>query len=280
MNYTDKSFDPQKAADYKLFMQLDNAGFTYLVLDTKSNSFILIKKHNLSNKPEINDKLDELAEILIKTDLLNLTFKSACLIYYGKEVTLVPSSYYDKDNIYDYLQFIYKGEVSGHISSGYIKPFDSWCIFSLPDALVSMMDHQFDNISIVNQLMPFLWGLSTLNTDANQIIYGASVNDKFIDIAVFENKKLKLCNSFLYENDTDILYYILYLIKKLKTDPQKIKFYISGEKSTRISLFDNIKSQIYNTSYNNVSEGFVLAPALMPVFQHKIYNLINLHYCV
>jgi hypothetical protein len=198
---------------------------------------------------------------------------------YSQQSTLVPAIYYSTRNLADYIDFNMGGSSDGELFSNLIRPIETHNVFILPRALVSLVTLHFKKVEFSNQATPFLLNVSVDKRFRKSPVIYVGLNSDFFDIAVREGDKLLLYNTFQFVNETDLLYYILFVCKQLSLKTADIPLVLSGELSSRLTYFETVKRYLPATVYDTASGIPPLASGLSPVVTYKYLNLFNLQAC-
>jgi hypothetical protein len=137
----------------------------------------------------------------------------------------------------------------------------------------------FKSINFACQLSPFLFSLARTGDISGKTFVSVGLHDSFFDIACVEEGKLVLCNNFAYVNENDLLYYVLYIYNHLGLNVQTVPLYLSGDQSSRVSYFDQLKQYLPLAAYNHSTGLPGLAAGLSHIRKHKFHNLLNLQMC-
>jgi hypothetical protein len=198
---------------------------------------------------------------------------------YTQQSTLVPASFFTPENLADYLEFNTGGAFEGELFSNHIRPLDTFSVFALPRALVSLVTLHFKKVEFSSQTTPFLWNIARNAKSLDHYTLYVGLNADFFDIAVTGNGKLLLYNTFQFVNETDLLYYILYVCRQLSLASQDVPLKLSGELSSRLAFFETLKQYLPGIDYNDVSGIAPLASGLKLVAAFKYLNIFNLQSC-
>ena len=76
------------------------------------------------------------------------------------------------------------------------------------------------------------------------------LNADFFDVAVTGEGKLLLYNTFQYVNETDLLYYVLYVCKQLSLKTNDLPLILSGEMSSRLVYSEMLKQYLPSTDHD------------------------------
>ncbi len=106
------------------------------------------------------------------------------------------------------------------------------------------------------------------------------LNTGFFDIAGLGDGKLKLYNTFQYVNESDLLYYVLYVYKQLNLDTQNTPLYVFGEQSTASGYMDILKQYVRKTDFASDADIPELSAGLHQLNRTKFLNLLNVQSCV
>ena len=73
-----------------------------------------------------------------------------------------------------------------------------------------------------------------------------NVNDGFIDVLYFKDKKLEFYNSYDYNSIEDVLFYLLFCFSELKLNPDEIHTVLSGSIDLDSNLYELIYTYVRN----------------------------------
>jgi hypothetical protein len=95
---------------------------------------------------------------------------------------------------------------------------------------------------------------------------------------VFDNNTLQFSNSFTYRNISDILYYILNVLKNLGLK-QEETINLSGQVERYDDLFSNLSLYIRNVKFSEPSGNFTFSYVFNDTSLHKYINLFTIAGC-
>jgi hypothetical protein len=70
-----------------------------------------------------------------------------------------------------------------------------------------------------------------------------------IDIIVTENKKLILLNTFTWQTNEDILYYVMFVSEQLELNPEKFPMIVSGDIDDSSSIYQLLYRYVRNVTF-------------------------------
>lgn len=280
LNYIDKSFDRESSGSYEISLQVNQNGFAYCIFDPASNSYIAFRKHQFENIVLTSDLIQKTQNVLDHDDVLSLKYHRVRFLGFTQQTTLVPESFFDRDHMKEYLQFALGAQTEYAFFNNYIEPSGIYNVFALPESLVSLFTLHFKKVEFLNQTTPFLRHVINQPSAFEIPAVFLGLNPGFFDIACVGNGKLILYNTFQYANESDLLYYTLFVLKQAALSPDKISLKLSGEFSTRTSYFEIIRQFIPQARMDepiclpSLSQGLKMLPTL------RFLNLLNLQMCV
>lgn len=222
---------PDILFQYRLSIRFNSDGFSLYIYDT-SNLLLTTKEIPCSlfslTEQEIIKLLSNETESLQKFETTNLICESP--VY-----TTVPDTFFRTENARDFLQFQMDKD---KIESIIYNPIPGWgnvVIFSIPKALHKALETHFENIRIIHHITHFLSEEITRNKE--NIIY-IRTRSRAFDAIVQLNGVTHLINSFSYNSDEDICFYILKIFENLSLDAEncQLQLFNAKNKQNLISL--------------------------------------------
>jgi hypothetical protein len=280
INFIDRTFNKDVSETYSLSLQANQNGLVYCIFDNKAGHYLLFRRHSFKDVHLVEDLNIQIGEVLEKDDILSLHFQRVIFLGYTQQSTLVPATFFSRDKMTEYLTFNHAGDVDHEIFSSFMAPLDIYNVFAFQRDLVSMISLHFNKTIFLNQTTPFLIHIASRQEVLSKPAVFVGLNSGFFDLAAFDGGKLGLYNTFQYANESDLLYYVLYIYKQLGYDAQQVPLFISGEQCSRMSHFEILKQYISETIFAKVQGIPALAPGLDQLQAVRFLNLLNLQTCV
>jgi len=151
-------------------------------------------------------------------------FKTLKLAFANPYYSLVPSSYYDETAKADYLKYNVQLFEEDAITAEPITSIDAVQVY-IP--LMNYHNAIFDQVEDFEyeHFTHYLIDYCKSKTDSKQRVWVFARKTE-LDIIAFDGFKFKLCNSFQYETDYDLVYYILFAVEELKFDQKQMSLQI------------------------------------------------------
>ena len=195
----------------------------------------------------------------------------------NKEFTLVPEAYSDTADIKEFLSFSSGLTQVKNPQAQSIKNV-KFC-YAFEHDLIHYLEKTFASAIIRHA--------GAINTDlffSNHSLQNCNlfliVNDGLIEIAAKEKNELLFYNVFNYENNEDILYYLLFMMEQFNLNPLQVKLIIAGQVQTNDDLLLSIKKYIKQVNFVVHSPEIKLEGELSKLPLHNYFTLLNQYQCV
>ena len=177
------------------------------------------------------------------------------LIYYDKNCTLIPSVLFDKKNSLNFLKYNTKIQINDFAASDRILDDEIVNVFIPYININNYIFEKFRTFKFFHYSSLLIEKLRSKISDNISAKVFLNINDNFIDILYFKNKKINLYNSFDYFSSEDILYYLLFCLSVLKLNPENINVVCTGKidiKSTTYLLLYKYVRNIELLNYKKI----------------------------
>ena len=272
----DRSYQKDNSKNYHLSIQVDPDGVGFCILDLENKHYIGFRKYSFEITYNVETLTDKLEQIIDEDDCLDTLFGSSSAIFLTQKSTFVPDIFFEEVNLRDYFEFKQVLEELDEIHSDKIEEIKAWNVFAIPTYIANLLYNKFRGIHYFHQATPLV--KTILKDFSSPSSIHLNLNNRFFDIAVKQNGKLILYNTFLYQNETDLLYYVLFIINQLKIEPQTIPMTLCGELSDRVAYQEALSKYVPNLMYLDPA-----LPSFSGIFErinrHKYFNLFYLYNC-
>ncbi|MCK5169515.1 MAG: DUF3822 family protein [Bacteroidales bacterium] len=276
--FVDETLDINITQSYYLSIQVSLNGLSFCILDPVRNKYIALSHQNIKNDLTFNDFLNIIENIIKKDDLLSHSYKSTKLIWLSNKNTLIPKSYFNKENLKKYFEFNQKLNDLDEIHFKELKYVDAYSIFVVPNQIANMFIKQFPDLNFYNQQIPFIeHALFKYHSESKKVF--VNVNDEFIDLSITENGKLLLYNNFVYRTELDMIYFIMYVFDQFNLNTENTELILSGFIDKKTSIYSKLKGFISRLKFDKLSDDLSYSYTFNQVPPQSFTNLFNLHLC-
>lgn len=227
----------------------NNESFISLSILIDQDGFCFYLHHTIpeesfgKKKIEVDDIFSLKALNLLKQrlkDILNTyNFKNVKVAFANAYYAFVPEDYYLDDAKADYLKYNVELFEGDHISSDHIKNINAFQVYiplmNYHNTILELVE-EFEYQHFTNYLIQECLPKNFENTNFINVY----VRQKSIDIIAFEGMKFKLCNTFQYDTDYDLAYYVLFAVEELNFDQTTLQMnvYHSSETTSWLEILE------------------------------------------
>ncbi|GEM_PF-899595 len=219
-------------------------GFSFLVESSKTHKEDI---HHFKLKPKEINKVEALLDLIkseINKDFINeFNIKTAKIIYHHSLFTLAPSKYFSTDSASDFIKYNAKILPEDQLVSEEIKTVQATITY-IP---YTNINNYFIDLLGSFQYQHHLESLIKINFELDNerervLVF---VDQNVMSISAFIGKKLILANSFQFNTEEDLAYYILFCIQQIEFNRENMILLLFGcIKKTNLAykyLFNYIK---------------------------------------
>jgi len=248
------------------------------LLDTVRNKFIVLQHTLIQTHTTFDDYLDNIEKLIESTDLFHHQYKKVKLVWISNKNTLIPSSLFNTDNLKKYFEFNQKLNDLDEIHYTELKYANAYSVFTIPNQIATIFTRLYSNISFYNQQTPAIENaLFKYNSSDFKVII--NVENEFFDLTITQKGKLLLYNNFIYKNEIDMIYYIMYSFEQLQINPESIDVVLSGILTKNSKEYIKLKEFIRHIRFEKHSEENSFSYTFNKIPSHHFTNLFNLNLC-
>ncbi len=229
----DSKYKIQNTLDYRLSIQLNLDGFSFLMSD-KDCQVLKIQHHYTGS---IEKTLEVFRQKNSLDELTRISFTKLVILINTNLSSLIPESLYDENYKSLLLSYSLPINEEDEIKSNSIKGLKSNILYKLSS------NHQefiklFKNSPHIYHLSSVLLPYALRRTKGNGIaIYTAG---KMLHICDFSNNELQFYNAFPFKDSKEMLFHILNTNKILNKNKGRKKVYYSGELNPESEVYTSL----------------------------------------
>jgi len=277
----DDKFNVDHISQYNLSLQVSTDLFRVCVTDTANNRCLFLEDYQFSSIQFPSQLLDQLELIYDDHHILQAGFwKSIKLSIKNKSFSLIPSSLFDKDYVKDYLNI--NCTVKGREVYYYKQnTTDSVNIFSADREIINWFNTKYPHksLKVFHYTSPFIDGVMIDQSSEEEKSMYIVTEKNSLTILVKRNKKLEFCNTFNYITTEDFVYFVMFVFDQLKLNPETTPIVLWGEVTPDSPIYTKLYKYIRHISFGNKPSSLSFGYQFDEVFDHKFYDLYNMHFC-
>jgi hypothetical protein len=272
----DETLDINSTENYELAIQLSPDGLSYCLLDTIRNKFVLLRAF----EPEENKYFNavKVKEIISKDDFLTKRYKKVSVITPTPKFTLVPSPLFDPGKKDEYYTFNHTLDEDSIIISNKLSDPDLFFVFSLSKQFSDLISELYPGVHPWHHIKSLFDHIFHLRKSVNGNYIHIHVEREYFNLVIFNNNQLKFCNTYIYRNISDILFFVLNVFKKLDIKQEETIF-LSGLTEKYDDLSSNFSIYVRNIKFAEPTGKFTFSYVFGDADLHRFLNLFNAVNC-
>ena len=147
-------------------------------------------------------------------------------------------------------------------------------IYSIPESIDNITKTFFPNCSIISEEKVFIE--KKIYENLTTCVY-LNFNLNRFSLTIFENKQLKLQNSFNYKKAEDVLYYVLFCMEQLNLSTIKTPVVLFGNIDYNDKIYELMFNYIKDISFGDIDKNLGLN---LKKDRHKYFSLLSQILCV
>ena len=148
----------------------------------------------------------------------------------------MPKSLFDKEELPNYLKFNTKLLANDQIVYDELSNQEIVCVYVPFTNVNNYLFECFGEFEFKHNSMAMLQAL--FHQKSNKTICYVHVSNKFMELAVLEQRRLVLYNQFDYKTKEDFLYYVLFTYEQLSLSVEEVKLKLFGSVEEGDPIFD------------------------------------------
>ena len=273
--------------NYNLSIRMLPDGFSYTVFDATKNRFMALAEFAfpfLSASLPVygsDQYLQWVEKIISQHILLKEDFNKVSVLVGGNKYTLMPPPLFNPENARKYLAFNHPLSQEDEVRFDEIHAPESVLIYGFAGSINSWINHHYPDATIFHQCSPLLRSMHIQNKSGNHIAtVMANIRSDILDIIAFKGASLHLCNSFSYFTDTDLLYYLLFVMEQLKINTDEASLLLCGAVDENSGLFNLLKTYVRFAGIVPETQAYPYPPSFnSDLLQHRYHDLLNISLC-
>lgn len=227
-----------------LSILIDQDGFSFYLHHTNPEQSSLIE--NIQVEDLLSLKSLKMFKKKLQAISDTYAFKDVKVAYANSYYAFVPKAYYVEDAMADYLKYNVELFEEDQITSDAIESLEIHQVF------IPLMNYNNTILEIVEEFEYqhftnyIIQDIQPKDFDNKHVMH-VFIRKSSIDVIAFEGMKFKLCNSFDFETDFDLAYYVLFAVEELKFNQVEMQMNIYHD-SESTTWLDVLKEYVKHVS--------------------------------
>ena len=246
------------------------------LLDKDSNRYLAFAIY----QPKHEEDYQAFLQRIMKEEMFDIPTSSISVVFCQNSSMLVPSGFFKKESVSDYLktQNLLKPRETPFYD--YIKNLDSYNLYAVNFNLLSLLESTYTKATFRHHSSIFIEYLLMLNKGSKEDEVHVYVFSGYMDLVVLRSGKLILYNRFAYQTASDFTYYLIWVYEQLKLNNEKTKCIFYGEIDEKSDIYKTAEKYISNTGKSGKNSRFTYNPMLESLAPHRFYSLFMQYLCI
>ena len=172
------------------------------------------------------------------------------------DVLMVPVELFDEKDIDKMYSHTFPKKEQDIVCYNVLPDLNAVAVFAMNKDLRLVIDDHFKDVKVITAISPVWRHLHQRSyTGTRHKLYGY-FHEKRLDIFSFQQNRFKFCNTFEASRANDSLYFLLYVWKQLRLQPEYDELHIVGEIPEKEWLQAELKKFLQNAYIINPSADF------------------------
>ena len=264
-----KNFNTAHSEQHILSIVVSFYEFTFTIIDEKTKKYMFFKSFQF-NSNDRKKNIKQIKNIIESEEVLKLHYVKSYTIFKEFQSTLVPQELYDNKNKNEYYKFNFG--VENDIMADQVVSQKLIVLYSVASDLKNLIQSLLPNSIFLSQESILIEKYAKKNTFTAHAYF----SKKYLNFTVFDKDKLIFNNQFIYFNEEDVLFFVLFCFEQLKISNTEIILKLYGDISTgdrkHKILFDYIK----NVEFGKRNIKTDLPVEFNQISDHNFFELFSL----
>ena len=278
----DPKFSIEELSSYSLNILVSDSDCSVAVIDVRKSRCLYAEKSEFEKTYSSKQQITILEQFYEDHHFLKAGFwKSINISLKNDKFSLVPLSLFDDSIADEYLALNCEIDRKNETIYNYQHKNVGACnVFSLDNDLQEWFKITYPtrDINFIHQTSAFIEGITKIFTDRKKSL-AVLCDHNSINIALIENKQLIYCNVFSYNTAEDLLYYVMYVMNELELNPDKVPVTIWGDFDQTSIYFAKLFKYIRELHLGHRPETLSFGYVFDELFEHSLFDLLNMHLC-
>jgi hypothetical protein len=272
----DETLDINSTENYELSIQASTDALSFCLLDSIRNKFVLLRSFVAEENKYFN--AEKISELIRNDDFLIKHYRKVNCVLPSRKFTMIPAPLYDPGKKDDYFSFNYNQDDDNVLLADKVTDPDAYLLYSIPKAVSDVINSFYPGIIPHHHIKVLLDHTCVPRKSVTGNYISIHIERDFFNLVVFNNNVLKFCNSFIYRNISDILYFVLNAFKNLGIT-QEETLYFSGQTEKYDDLSSTFSMYVRNIKFAEPAGNFTFSYVFNDTELHRFLNLFTVANC-
>lgn len=276
-----ETFDISRIARCTLCIEIDESRFRFCFVEEASRRYVWLEDYAFDTFLNEQEYLDKLKTLVAEHPFLpSDQWKDIRVAVNTPAFTMIPAPLFRKEYSADYLQLA-TGEPArsdSRVLSHQLSQIDAYTLFTIPATWSEWLLGQYplQTIEFYHFTGPLVIGAIASHTehDFPRLVTIHLEANHFIMIYT-EERVLKFCNRFSYQNPQEMTYLVLFSLNQLQLLPDDVKMVLYGEVTPYSELFTELSRFTPHLYFGRTPRNLQYIDEFEDIPEHRYFGLLN-----
>ncbi|MFC5270375.1 DUF3822 family protein [Adhaeribacter terreus] len=283
LKITDEALLTGQTGALNLYCSLSTRHIRLAIADAQRNKILALEDYELSaifSQLQLTEQLNLLAE---ENEFLTKTsWNEIRVAIKNQNFTYIPETLFDPAAAQHYLNLHADADEFHEEILTYRHPkIEAVSIFTIDSYLVKWFEETFTRkkIRFMHQTSPLIEGVLNEHQRSLQKKTYLYIEQNNLSILLAQDGRLEFCNQFHYSSPEDFIYYTLLVMQEQKLNPDHDPITVWGDLTHDSALFTILRKYVRNVTLGKKPQSIAFSYKFDDVFDHRFFDLYNLHLC-
>lgn len=219
------NIDLSNSLQYKLSIRLSSDGFSFSITDPNCDNNFLFSSFDVSSGCSMSVNVKEM---LSSTEYFKRKYKKVDVIVDSSRFTIVPSELIDESKLEDIIYYNFQRISNEEVFLNKLNKSGEVIIFGFDKHAIQFLKEHFHDINVICSVASIADYFSQKSAIcSNKRMYVDICQDN-MKVFCYDNNKLLLINRYSCKENSDRIYYLLYIWKNLGFNKEKDFIILNG----------------------------------------------------
>ncbi len=266
-----------RASQSTLFVNVSAKYIQLLVADLAQKEVTALTAIETPKATFFEQNIGELKNTLNACEFVQAEFQQTAIIAETPYFTFIPEALFVPEKAEAYLKLVHK--IPANYSVAYSRSSQRVCIYAVHSAFIHNIKTIFAGATLYHYSQILLDALFNVTNKNTTNTLHVNLHSSYMDVVHINNNSLQFINTFPFEADTDIVYFLLSVAEQKKMDNNKLNVMLSGEVSNSSALVQMLKKYIPEVQMQQRPHDFVYPAAFREFQEQQYYTSIAVLLC-
>lgn len=266
IHLTVSDFEPANAFNFELDIELGLNHYNYAIIDGDKKAVKAIS----SDQSNIFNELEG--------SLLQTHFAKTKISIITKKYTFIPTALFQKDNLEVYSKYI-QPQPNEIVLTNQLLDGEITAVYAFDKLLLDKIEKHFPAAKLYPQFSSLISGVNYGFSLIKEAQVFANFRADFLEIIIYNGGEFQYYNIFEFENDEEILYFLLLATQQNNLHPTNAMLKISGDINTQGDTYKRLKEHFNRIEIIDQDSLPLTSLGIQTSVMPRFFSLLSLHLC-